>query len=133
MGILLSLSSANFAFICLFLPSLYGCDLASWSCIFQITVVMKSSLNLSVKGSDGHKFTRSLPVSSVKVLQISRQLRKTLGFFLVSVVSHLLLSVCWRRVGHTSLGKGRTGSFLISPRKNACNLQHCQVSFRRKQ
>lgn len=100
MGILLSLLSANSTFICLVLPSFYGWDLASWSCIFQITVVMKSSLSPRVKGTDGHKFGRAPAVFSVMVLQISRQLRKTLGFFpLISFVSHLHLTACWRGGG----------------------------------
>lgn len=56
MGKLLLLLAANLTFMCLFFPSHYECGYASWSCIFQITVERKGSLNPSAKGTDGYNF-----------------------------------------------------------------------------
>lgn len=54
---------------------------------------------INLKRTNRRKSAKSLPVSSVMVLQMSRQLRKKLcGFFFPwFVVSHPLLNICWGR------------------------------------
>lgn len=104
-----------------------------WSCIFQITAVMKSSLNPSVKGTDGCKLGRSSPVSSVMVLQISRQLRKTSGFcwFLLFPIYFWVFAGGGERAHCSRQGEDLFfHNFLQGRVPVACST--CQVSFRRK-